>query len=56
MPTWLWMVVRNRDQARVFLAEAIARGDTDDIAYGEFWLAERQRVVDEMAELYGYRV
>lgn len=47
------MVLRNRDQAKDFLDEAIARDDSDDVAYGQIWLKERQRTLDEMAELYG---
>lgn len=45
MPTWVWMVRQKRDEAMGFLAEAISRGDADDIAYGERWVHERQQTL-----------
>lgn len=53
MPTWVWMVVQNRDRAAAALQQATARGEEEAVAFNRIWLAERQAVVDRVGRLYG---
>lgn len=53
MPTWVWMVVQNRDRAAASLQQAVARGDQEAAEFSRVWLTERQAVVDRVGELYG---
>ncbi|MEW1959555.1 hypothetical protein [Kineococcus sp. NPDC059986] len=53
MPTWVWMVVQNRDRAAASLQQAVARGGAEAAEFGRIWLAERQAVVDRVGTSYG---
>ncbi|WP_432514279.1 hypothetical protein [Kineococcus sp. SYSU DK001] len=53
MPTWMWMVVQNRDRAAVSLQQAVARGDREAAEFSRLWLAERQAVLERVERLYG---
>ncbi|MBB2903532.1 hypothetical protein FHR75_004374 [Kineococcus radiotolerans] len=52
MPTWVWMVVQNRDRAAASLKQADARGDREAAEFSRIWLAERQAVLERVGQRY----
>ncbi|WP_432543054.1 hypothetical protein [Kineococcus sp. SYSU DK002] len=56
MPTWVWMVVQNRDRAAASLKQAVARGDREAAEFSRMWLAERQAVLERVGQRYGVQL